>query len=239
MQNVQIVVISLSRAHSRREKVKIELGKTGLAWEFLDAVDGSQLAMPIAAYSDQKVKRLLGFSLTPAELGCFLSHQAAWMHCLDSDEATLIFEDDFVLSPSFESDLALILDHAAQWDLLRLQGLVDLPFTSVGTIGQYQLVHNHGDPLGATAYLVKPRAAALLLARSQSIFEPLDHYLEHEKVHGVRMLAMKPYPVWINGLTSTISDRPDRQVISGHQKRIRSFWRWLDRLSNKNPWFPK
>jgi glycosyl transferase family 25 len=239
MQNVQIVVISLSRAHSRREKVKIELGKTGLAWEFLDAVDGSQLSMPFAAYSDQKVKRLLGFSLTPAELGCFLSHQAAWMHCLDANEATLIFEDDFVLSPSFESDLALILDHAAQWDLLRLQGLVDLPSTLIGTIGQYQLVHNHGDPLGATAYLVKPRAAAMLLARSQSIFEPLDHYLEHEKVHGVRMLAMKPYPVWINGLTSTISDRPDRQVISGHHKRIRSFWRWLDRLSNKNPWFPK
>ncbi len=239
MQNVQIVVISLSRAHSRREKVILELGKTKLDWQFLDAIDGSQLSMPIPAYSDQKVRRLLGFSLTLAELGCFLSHQAAWMHCLDSKETTLIFEDDFVLSPSFENDLASILDHAAQWDLLRLQGLVDLSFTSVGTVGRYQLVHNHGDPLGATAYLVKPSAAAMLLTHSQSIFEPLDHYLEHEKVHGVRMLAMKPYPIWTNGLTSTISDRPDRQVISGHQKRIRSFWRWLDRLMNPHPWFPK
>jgi glycosyl transferase family 25 len=239
MQNVQIVVISLSRAHSRREKVILEMGKTGLNWQFLDAVDGSQLGMPIVDYPDKKVRRLLGFPLTPSELGCFLSHRAAWERCVRTNQITLVFEDDFVLSPDFEQELSLLLDYASDWRLVRLQALVEVDFTSIRPINGHQLVHNHHDPLGATAYILKPDAANALIKGAQCIFEPLDHYLEHEKVHGVRMLAMKPYPVWINGLTSTISDRPDRQVISGHHKRIRSFWRWLDRLSNKNPWFPK
>ena len=239
MLNIQILVISLERAQSRREKVTLELGKTGLHWQFLDAVDGAQLNMPISGYLDKKVRRLLGFPLTHSELGCFLSHRAAWEHCVRTNQITLVFEDDFVLSPDFEKELSLLLDYASDWQLVRLQGLVEVDFTIIRPINGHQLVHNHHDPLGATAYILNPDAATALIKHAQCIFEPLDHYLEHEKVHGVGMLAMKPYPVWINGLTSTISDRPQRLPISGHRKRIRSFWRWLDRLTNPHPWFPK
>ena len=239
MLNIQILVISLERAQSRREKVALELGETGLHWQFLDAVDGAQLNMPISCYPDKKVKRLLGFPLTSSELGCFLSHRAAWEHCVRTNQITLVFEDDFVLSPDFEKELNLLLGYASDWQLVRLQGLVEVDFTSIRPINGHQLVHNHQDPLGATAYILNPDAATALIKHAQCIFEPLDHYLEHEKVHGVRMLVMKPYPVWINGLTSTISDRPQRLPISGHRKRIRSFWRWLDRLTNPHPWFPK
>ena len=239
MLNVQILVISLERAQSRREKVTLELGKTGLHWQFLDAVDGVQLNMPISGYLDKKVRRLLGFPLTHSELGCFLSHRAAWEHCVRTNQITLVFEDDFVLSPDFEKELNLLLGYASDWQLVRLQGLVEVDFTTIRPINGHQLVHNHQAPLGATAYILTPDAATALIKHAQCIFEPLDHYLEHEKVHGVGMLAMKPYPVWINGLTSTISDRPQRLPISGHRKRIRSFWRWLDRLTNPHPWFPK
>jgi glycosyl transferase, family 25 len=239
MLNIQILVISLKRAQSRREKVILELGKTTLGWQFLDAVDGAQLNMPIPDYSDIKVRRLLGFPLTPSELGCFLSHRTAWERCVSTNQITLVLEDDFVLSPDFEKELGLLLDHSDHWNLVRLQGLVEVDFTSIRLLGGHQLVHNHHDPLASTAYILNPDAAASLIQHAQTIFEPLDHYLEHKKVHGVQMLAMKPYPVWINGLTSTISDRPDRQIIRGYRKRIRSFWRYLDRLTNTRPWFPK
>ena len=64
MLNIQILVVSLQRAQSRREKVILEMGKTGLDWQFLDAVDGTQLNMPISDYPDKKVRRLLGFILS-------------------------------------------------------------------------------------------------------------------------------------------------------------------------------
>ena len=239
MLKLQTLVISLKRTQSRREKVGLELAKTALDWQFLDAIDGALLPLPIADYPEQKVRRLLGFPLTPAELGCFLSHRAAWQQCVTANQVTLIFEDDFVLSPDFENELGLLLEHRHDWDLLRLQGLVDVPYTVIHQIADLQLIKNHGDPLGATAYLLTPSAAKTLVTHAQQIFEPLDHYLEHEKFHGIRMLAIKPYPVWINGLTSTISDRPERQAISGYRKRSRSFWRWLDRLTSHHPWFPK
>ena len=115
MLNIQILVISLERAQSRRKKVILELGKTGLHWQFLDAVDGAQLIMPISCYPDKKVKRLLGFPLTSSELGCFLSHRAAWEHCVRTNQITLVFEDDFVLSPDFEKELNLLLGYVSDW----------------------------------------------------------------------------------------------------------------------------
>jgi glycosyl transferase family 25 len=106
--------------------------------------------------------------------------------------------------------------------------------------GEFALYKNHDDPLGATAYLVQPDAAAKLIQQATAIYEPLDHYLEHHQKHGVPMLAIKPYPVDITRVESTIADRPnDRKPIKGIQKRMRSINRQIDRWFSKNPWFPK
>src|SRR5512143_1509999 len=102
MQKLQTLIISLLRSPQRREKAQSELAKTALKWSFLDAVDGSKLQGPPPEYHPRKVKRLLGFEMTPNEIGCFLSHKKAWQACVAADVPTLIFEDDFVLLPHFE-----------------------------------------------------------------------------------------------------------------------------------------
>jgi glycosyl transferase family 25 len=238
--NLQILVISLLRSPQRREKAQSELSKTNLKWSFLDAVDGSQLQSFPREYQSHKVKRMMGFDLTPNEIGCFLSHKNAWQACLKENQPTLIFEDDFILLPHFEKILELLLTEFHNWQLIRLQSLAQTQHDIVKTIGEISIVKNHEDPLGATAYIIKPAAAKILIEHAKDIYEPLDHFLEHEKKHGIEMLAVKPYPVDISKAQSTISDRPeDRKPIKGLRKILRSFNRALDRVYSPSPWFPK
>jgi glycosyl transferase family 25 len=237
--NLQTVVISLLRSPQRREKARSELSKTNLNWSFLDAVDGSQLQSYPPEYQSRKVKRLLGFDLTPNEIGCFLSHKKAWQTCLESNQATLIFEDDFILLPHFEKTLGLLLTEFHDWQLIRLQSLANSSHVTIRTIGDISIVKNLSDEVGATAYILKPEAARILIEQARDIYEPLDHFLEHEQKHGVEMLAVKPYPVDISKAPSTISDRSDRESLRGIRKQMRSLNRLLDRAFAKDPWFPK
>lgn len=206
----------------------------------MDAVDGSAMLTPPPEYRKSKVKRLLGFELTPNEIGCFLSHKQAWQVCLNKNRPTLIFEDDFILLPHFEETIRCLLNDFHDWQIIRLQALVKSEFETIKNINEISIVKNFSDPLGATAYIIKPEAAKVLIDHAKDIFEPLDHYLEHESKHGLEVLAVNPYPVDISRAPSTIADRPDdRKPIKGISKKLRSINRLLDRVFAKDPWFPR
>jgi glycosyl transferase family 25 len=153
-----------------------------------------------------------------------------------------VFEDDFIIEPHFEAVLNRLLISPIRWDIVRLQALCACDHVEIEAFENFKLVRNASDPLGATAYLVNPASARILLDASTEIFEPLDHYIEHHQKHGLTMLAAKPYPVTVadpTRQTSTITDRPDRQSVRGMRKSSRSAYRMLDRLTSKNPWFPR
>lgn len=233
------IVISLVRSQSRREKFKPLLDQSGLEWEILDAVDGLQMQSTPPEYHEEKVIRLLGFPLSASEIACFLSHRLAWAKCIEIEKPVLILEDDFILQSNFNQAVNSAISHINSWDILRLQSLTDCPCFIEFKHGNFTFVKNQGDPLGATAYLVKPTAAERLIKCSQDIYEPLDHFLEHVKKHQLKILAIKPYPITIRGTNSTILDRPERRPIRGPRKMLRSISRFFDRLANPHPWFPK
>lgn len=239
MSDIQLVVISLAGSDERQKKVKSELDKTKFTWRFLDAVRGSTLERLPVEYKAGKVRRLLGFELTPNELGCFLSHKKAWQACVDQDAITIIFEDDFYLLPHFEKVVQFLSNNLELWDAVRLQGLSNVPQELIQDAGEFSLVRNLGDAVGATAYIIKPHVAKKLIAASSDIYEPLDHFLEHYQKHHLTFLAINPYPIEITGVETTIADRPGRQPIRGLAKNRRSLFRAIDRWVSKNPWFPK
>ncbi|MCF8196414.1 MAG: glycosyltransferase family 25 protein [Polynucleobacter sp.] len=236
---IQILVISLKRSTDRREKVVLEMQKIGTPWSFLEAVDGSALHTAPVEYRPSKVKLLQGYELTPNEIGCYLSHKEAWRRCVELDLPTLILEDDFVLAPEFEKTIAILLNEMPQWDFVRLQGLYEVSFKKIGERKGVELVKNHGDAVGATAYLLRPGVARQLIDSSIDIYEPVDHFLEHSTKHGLNFLAIRPYPVDIARVKSTIADRTDRAPVKGIRKQIRSIARLFDRIWSKDPWFPK
>ena len=236
---LQIVVISLLRSIDRRKKVELEMQKMSTPWSFLDAVDGSQLKGSPIEYQPKKVKKLQGYELTPNEIGCYLSHKEAWRCCLKKNMTTLVLEDDFVLSPNFEQTLAVLLHDLPEWSFVRLQGLYDVPFQLLRSEKGVALVKNKGDAVGATAYLLKPEVAKRLINASSAIYEPVDHFLEHHQKHHLNFLAVRPYPVDISRVKSTIEDRAERAPVRGLAKHIRSIARILDRVFSADPWFPK
>ena len=239
MSDIQVLVISLAGSDARQQKVRAELDKTSLNWRFLDAIRGSALTSAPKEYKPTKVKNLLGFELTPNELGCFLSHKKSWQECVDKNIPTIVFEDDFFLLPHFEKAIDFLMNDCGRWNAVRLQGLSDVPQEVIQTNGDISLVRNIGDAVGATAYLLKPEAARILLEASTDIYEPLDHFLEHHQKHNLEFLAISPYPVDITGVQTTIADRPGRLPIRGWAKAKRSILRALDRWFSESPWFPK
>jgi glycosyl transferase, family 25 len=239
LENIQVLVISLMRSIERREKVSQEMAKTNLSWNFLDAVDGRRVDFPIAEYPEKKVKSLLGFGLSPGEIGAALSHKIAWRMCCDANQVTLVLEDDFVLLPQFEQTLEIVTQGDQGWNLLRLQALTESPFVLLQKHNSVSIVKNEVDPLGCTAYLLTPKAASILLANFEQIYEPIDHFLEHEEKHGIQFLAAREYPVTISGEVTTVLDRPERKPLRGYRKIRRSLLRFLDRRFSSSPWFPK
>ena len=239
MPDIQILVISLAGSDARQKKVKSELDKTSFPWRFLDAIKGSALKTTPKEYKSAKVKKLLGFELTPNELGCFLSHKKAWQECINANQPTIVFEDDFYLLPDFETTIHFLMNECADWEAVRLQGLSSVPQEEIFKSDGMSMVRNIGDAVGATAYMIKPSAAKKLIEAASDIYEPLDHFLEHRQKHHLEFLAISPYPVDITGVQTTIADRPDRLPIRGLAKLKRSLCRALDRWFSKNPWFPK
>lgn len=242
MENVHALVISLEHSKGRQKKIENEMQKTSLKWRFLNAFDGDRLDFSLVAYDAQKVKKLLGFELTRKEIGCYLSHMNCWQACIEANENVLVFEDDFVIQENFDEVLHKLLSTDFPWDIIRLQALAESSFKVVQDFGSFRLVENYSDPLGATAYLVNPRSAMILVQHSADIFEPLDHFIEHKEKHGLKMLAIDPYPIKVfdpTRATSTITDRPERGSVKGIRKIYRSWMRAVDRMTSKNPWFPK
>ena len=239
MPDIQLLVISLAGSDARQKKVKSELDKTPFPWRFLDAVKGSALKITPREYNSAKVKKLLGFELTPNELGCFLSHKKAWQECVNVNQPTIVFEDDFYLLPDFKKTIHFLMNVCTDWEAVRLQGLSSVPQEEIFKSDGMSMVRNIGDAVGATAYMIKPSAAKKLIEAASDIYEPLDHFLEHRQKHHLEFLAISPYPVDITGVQTTIADRSDRLPIRGLAKLKRSLCRILDRRFSKNPWFPK
>jgi len=237
----KVYVITLQGAAERQAECERQLKQHPFNWQFIDAVDGRKLTDEISGYPRKKVKRLLGFDLTNSEVGCFLSHRKAWGQVVLDGVPGLILEDDFVLEKNFDEAVRYALEQRSAWDFLRLQGLTDVEASLVlSSKNGFSIVENSGDPLGATATIVTPEAARQLLESSKEIYEPLDHFLEHSEKHGLKIKALKPYPIRTSGAETTIPDRPySERSIRGLKKLKRSFFRALDRKFSPEPWFKK
>ena len=127
MPPIYTLIISLKRSEARRTAVEDALKLSTLNWEILEGIDGLQLQHSPPEYRETKVTKMLGFPLTPSEVGCFLSHRLAWIKCIEKNSLTLILEDDFLIKPNFEESLSILTSQYLEWDIARLQGLVDTP----------------------------------------------------------------------------------------------------------------
>jgi len=82
-----VYVISLPRSAARRRWIVEHLREKGVCFEFVDAVDGQELAEEPGP-------------LTRGERACYLSHLAVWKRLLDGNaRGAFVFEDDVMMLP--------------------------------------------------------------------------------------------------------------------------------------------
>ena len=236
---IQAYIISLKGSSNRKSHAISEIGKTHITWEFIDAIDGKQLKIT-PHYDPKKGGRLVGFELSRGEIGCFLSHRLAWQRCVDTQINTLILEDEFVMLPFVEQAIEVGLDHEELWEILRLQAMSEVQCKKIATYRGFDFFHNLADPLGTTAYVVKPSSAQALLKMSESFIEPVDHFVENFRKHHKQVTAIKPYPITIMHVQSTIDEPHDnrnlRKPIRGWAKIKRSIYRNIYRLLTWKSW---
>lgn len=165
-----IVVINLRRRTDRLAFMAAQLDALGLAFERIDAVDGS--APDFGPASPE---------LTAVERACALSHHKAWQHFLASGhERCLVLEDDVVLSPAlrpFLDDPASIPAHV---DILRLETRAMRTRLGPGRrcgIRGLRIHRLYSTHYGCAAYVVNRAFAEAAVRDLAVVAEPIDHFL--------------------------------------------------------------
>ncbi|MFP4273330.1 MAG: glycosyltransferase family 25 protein [Halothiobacillaceae bacterium] len=191
-----MVVISLPGSADRRAQVRARMDSAGLAFSFLDAVDGRAGRHVLLERFDAK-----GFMIrhgrppVPGEAGCYASHYLAWRQCVEMGRPIVIFEDDFGLAEDAVSRFALAARLAEHFDFLRLEPATPRPERLVWKGEQGGVVRFLKVPQCATCYQVTPRAASALISASTRFVYPVDVFIRNQFLHGVPVHGLRPAPV--------------------------------------------
>ena len=185
----EILVINLDKSQDRLEFIASQMRRLGLEFTRLRATDATMIG-------DDEFERLGGTYMRPlsrTELACLHSHSRAWRHCVDSNRAVLVLEDDVVLSEKLPSWLAE-LDDIDLLDILNIETrgaekwVSRRPFSSAPKSGvrHYRLFVDRG---GSGGYLVRPAAARRLLQKAKHYAAPSDAFLN---LAGIPRLQAEP-----------------------------------------------
>ncbi|WP_193227655.1 glycosyltransferase family 25 protein [Aureimonas psammosilenae] len=217
--------INLDRATERCRFMEEQAHRLGLHFERVPAVAAADIAADKARALNHAWER----PLTPAELGCFLSHHTIWLDVARGKAPVLVLEDDVMLSARLAEFLPL------------LAGLPDADFLNIESFDRRRFVARHSkalaeglaavrvyrDKSGSAAYLLWPSGARKLLRKAERGAAPVDAFL-----HGLRSLlswqsepalAMQLHLLEARGVAVPIPSGSSIQT-----PRTRLPWRWAN-----------
>jgi glycosyl transferase, family 25 len=192
-----IFVITMDGQERRWQSASSQLAAQGLCFDRLPAIAGSALSASdiAAAYDAERNRRVWKTPMTVEEIGCYLSHIAAWTKIAASGvEAGIILEDDFLAAPQL-ADILRRLPAAAtsEWDIIKLhcgpaiEGNLVEPLTPQHGLFALQRV-----PIRTLGYVISREAAARLAAVSRPFSRPIDIDHKHFWEHDLRIFAVFP-----------------------------------------------
>ncbi len=228
-------LINLESRPDRLKRMSDILAQAGIEFEVFPAVDGRKLASANGVCRladgtpiydpDHSIK--LGYRpMSPAEIGCYLSHLEIWKKVVEQNVGwALVLEDDLNIDPRISSIIKHLPDVEKGWDYIKLSALGKVPFIKL-----FPLTANHSLSLllrgstGMQAYCISPLGARKLIAKALPITIPVDVFIDHFWHTGLNTLAVTPYPVEDNKHISS-SIEAERLPISDEHKKTRSSMR--------------
>lgn len=216
---MHIAVISLRRATARRAAVRAEFAAAGIAFEFLDAVDGMTLQLSEVALDRREYELNARREPIPGEIACYLSHVAAWRRCVDLGERLVVMEDDAKLESTFAQALQTVERLPRAFGYIRLESAeraralpkrVRPATRRILATGEFELAYVSDVPLCMLAYAIRPETAAALIEASAAIVAPVDKFIQRTWVHRQPIFALHAPPVTRrpDAAQSSIGPRP-------------------------------
>ncbi len=191
-----IWVLNLRRSTERRARMASHLAELGIAFEFIEAVEGRNLSPEECARSTdpERTRRFLGRTLTPLEIACSLSHRMLYQKQLDEGwEEVVILEDDAVVDPAFLDVIQLRDALPADWELVSFyRGDTRVSFWGGRRLGRWRCVKFGSLAYGAVAYMLRRSGARKLLSHSNPVTLPADCLTGGAIRTGVRLYGIDP-----------------------------------------------
>jgi len=214
MPQAPVFLINLDRSTDRLARSDMELQRLNIDYKRISAVEGSKLGEQ--ALNQSKALDYSGYYkiLSPAEIGCYLSHIKCWQLMVDQNiEQAVILEDDFALKPEFKEICSSLADIPGHWECLKLTEHPEKRLAiKQQAFKQWQVVIYDKAPSRTGAYAITLSGAKKMLAHSKLIARPVDIDIQYGWEHGMRVCGIKPYPVSVEVAgTSTIDAKGNRK----------------------------
>lgn len=206
-------VINLADNAGRLARSAAQLDGQGLPWSRIEGVNGWQL-------TDEAVARVYDAGANAArakhplvrpEIGCYLSHLAAW-EAIATGEAPggFVFEDDFAAGEDLGEALDLLSRPQEMWDMVKLFSFDPDPrMVREQPLGRFAVGIPYRIPTCLIGYGLTRAAAARLEARALPFFRPVDEDQKYFWETGLRVALIRPAPVLVGDQqaeTGTIGD---------------------------------
>lgn len=227
----RIIVISMADAAERRARFQERAQNASVAWSFYPARSALH---PSLSYDEQDAIVAKGRPLRPGELGCYSSHYAAWQD-LQADNAGqyIVLEDDVIVDWAFVGKIVDIDFAEMGVDYLRLYYksparpfVLRHPFIERSR----SLVELSGAAFGTQGYMITKAGARILLDHCRVVRRPVDDEMDRSWAHGLRKLAIFPFPIIEESAPSTIGgDRFETFAVPQHLKLKRFLSRGAER----------
>lgn len=213
-------VINLAGNTGRMARSAATLQAAGVVgWSRLDGVDGRALSdAEVAAVYDEKAnRRRARHPLVRPEIGCYLSHVAAWRAIAAGNAlGGFVFEDDLSARPDLGEVLALLSADPVGWDMVKLFSFDPEPkMRKVRPLGPgHRIGIPYRIPTCLVGYGLTRAAAARLADRAIPFFRPVDEDQKFFWETGLRVAIVTPAPVAVGdqeAATGTIGETRRRE----------------------------
>lgn len=212
----KVFLINLDRAKDRLARMQDILINAGIDFEVFSAVDGT--AFDVSAFYSENNQEARGLrKLSAPELGCYLSHFFLWEKIIKENlPHAVILEDDITIEANLKELIEGALETCDSFDLIRLAGLGKVPFVRATKLtNTHELVTLLRGATGTQGYIISRRGALKLYRNAVPVTVPVDVYIDHNWLSGIKTLAIHPYPISENKVLESSITR-ERQATANH-----------------------
>lgn len=209
-------IVNLKEARERRAGAEAAFTEAGVAFEFVEGVDGSRLTRAERSlYSRRRALFEMGRELSQGMFGCSLSHLNLYQRmCDDNVPVAAIFEDDARPQGALSEVLKAIDRLPRDWDVVTLHSLFSSadpqPVSGIDIRtreSEHAICTYRRGVFGTQGYLIKLEAASRVLEVAYPVAFPPDEMLFRRHPAQLTCYGIEPSVLRHDGAASEVHAR--------------------------------